>query len=132
MTITGSCNFEQKTFILNNIQNTENHIAVTNNLLSLTYRNESNELVTYRKNINNFVNIDKGNLLTSSNIKDNNNLGGFAKITKSTTKRNYHFGKTLVDIDWEDSELNNKYNVLEFVDSNGNNRKAVRTPCYIS
>ena len=119
MTISGSTNFQDQTFTLNNIVNTNNLISITNNLLSFTYRDDQNRLVTFRKNISNSLNINKGDYLTSSNIKDINSNGGFAKLSKCTTKRKYHFAKSTVAVDWDDVELNDKYNVLSFTDENG-------------
>jgi len=97
----------------------------------LNYNNENNELVTYRKNITNFVNIDKGDFLTSSNIKDNNGNGGFAKISKDHSKRKHHFAKSSVSIDWDDPSLDTKYNVVVILDENGIQRKTIRLPVTI-
>ena len=105
---------------------------MTNNLLSLTYRNENNELITFRKNITDFLDIDKGDYLTSSNIKDSNSDGGFAKISKALSKRKSHFGKSTVNVSWDDLELDNKYNTMTFTDSNGISRQVVRLPCLIN
>ena len=131
MSITGSMDFDNRTFSFNNIVSTNELISITNNQLTLAYTDENNNLVQIRKDVNNLMNTEAGDFISTCNILDNNNLGGFAKSTKDISRKKYHIGKTLVGIDWNDNTLNEKYNISNFVDSNNNNRQCVRIPCII-
>ena len=98
----------------------------------MNYKDNENRLITYRKNISNLLSIERGDYIISSNILDADNIGGFCKISKNNNKNKKHIGRVLSNIDWDDNQLEQKFDVLYFMDSSGNNRKAVRVPCIIS
>ena len=67
MTVLGQIDFQNKTFSLHNIVNNDNTISITNNLLSLSYKDSDNQLITYRKNISDLLTINAGDFVISSN-----------------------------------------------------------------
>ena len=128
MTVIGTVDLQNKTFSLHNITCNEPDISVTNNQLNFNYKDDQNRLVTYRKNISDLLSISRGDFLISSNIKDNSGVWGFCKVSKTKVKQKGHFGKVVSDIDWNDQDLEMKFQVLYFNDENDENRKAVLCP----
>lgn len=131
MTIIGSLDFNARTFNFNNIVSSNELITITNNQLTLSYTNNDGNLVQIRKDVNNLMDIEAGDFLSTSDVLDNNNLGGFSKPTKSISRQKYNFGKSLVSVDWTDPDLSTKYNTLNFTDTNNDERICVRIPCII-
>ena len=129
MVILGQVDFQNKTFSLHNIVNNDNTISITNNLLSLSYKDSDNQLITYRKNISDLLTINAGDFVISSNVLDDNDgLGGFGKISKSIHRNKKHIARVLSSIDWNDNQINQKFDVIHFTDSNQSNRIAVKIP----
>ena len=127
---TGTINVSAKTFDIANVNETETSILLTNNQLSLTYRNENGELVRLTKPVNESIGLYE----YKRAISDPRNS------SKHDREKGYHSGyvvgdkklskgpKLLMNIDWD----SHSYLTREIQDTQGNPTVAAYVPVILT
>lgn len=126
---TGTIDVSAKTFDIANVNETETSILLTNNQLSLTYRNENGELVRLTKPVNESI----GLYQYKRAISDPRNASKHDRV------KGYHSGylvadnkargpKLLMNIDWN----SHSFQTREIQDTQGNPTVAAYVPVILT
>ena len=126
---TGTIDVSAKTFDIANVNETETSILLTNNQLSLTYRNENGELVRLTKPVNESI----GLYQYKRAISDPRNASTHDRV------KGYHSGylvpdhkargpKLLMNIDWN----SHSFLTREIQDTQGNPTVAAYVPVILT
>ena len=114
-----------RTIDIDDLQETETSITINSNYITISYKDENNNLMQLKKVITDPRHIEVGDLITTSDVQKNA-IGGFGVKSLSKTLKTNHVCKTLTSIcDWNNLS---DFDTQTFFDQNNIQRTAVKIP----
>ena len=124
---TGTINREERTFDIAGVNETETSILLTNNQVSLTYRNEAGELVRLTKPVNESIGLYEYKRALTADPRNSNILDrvkGYHSGYLVSDKKLNKGPKMLMNLDWN----SHSFQTREIQDSQGQPTQAAYVP----